>query len=156
MPPHRMGDHLLRLLALLLATACAASAQSPLESGFRLASLKYTGLSRYTEKQVDAAIGLHLGDVVSTAQLEAASGRLSASGAFDSVSFHYVTHTNELSAEFKLSETQKVLLCVFDNFVWFSGQQLDQTLRARVPFYTGVSPENGTTSKEIVRYWSNC
>lgn len=150
MPPRRMGNHLLRLLALLLTATCAASAQTPPVRGFRLASLKYTGLSRYTEKQVDAAIGLHLGDSVNTAQLEAASDRLSASGAFDSVSFHYTTHSNELSAEFNVSETQKVLLCVFDNFVWFSAQQLDQTLRTRVPFYTGVSPVGGTTSKEIV------
>jgi outer membrane protein assembly factor BamA len=112
--------------------------------------VKYTGLSRYTETQVNAELGLRLGQMVTTVQLKEASDRLSQSGGFDNVAFHYVTKNNELSAEFQLSKSQKVLPCVFDNFVWFSAQQLDQTLRARVPFYTGDSPVDGTTTKEIV------
>ena len=136
------------LVVLSVGSISSASAQTP-AAPFRLASVKYTGLSRYTETQANVELGLRLGDMVTAAQLQDATDRLSKSGAFDNVSFHYVTQNSELSAEFSVSETQKVLPCVFDNFVWFSDQQLDQTLRARVPFYTGVSPENGSTPKEI-------
>jgi len=111
--------------------------------------VKYTGLNRYTATQLNAELGLRVGDMISADQLKAASDRLSQSGAFDNVSFHYVTKDNELSAEFQLRESQKVLPCIFDNFVWFSDQQLVQTLRDRVPFYTGVSPEDGSTVREI-------
>jgi outer membrane protein assembly factor BamA len=149
MSSRRMGKDLGCCLVLLFAVTSLTSAQSPSVAAFRLASVKYTGLSRYTETQVNAEMGLRLGEMISAAQLKDASDRLSQSGAFDNVSFHYVTENNELAAEFQLRETQKVLPCVFDNFVWFSDQQLDQTLRARVPFYTGLSPEDGTTSKEI-------
>jgi outer membrane protein assembly factor BamA len=149
MSSRRMVINLTCLVVLSVSSSLSAWAQSPPSAGFRLASVKYTGLSRYTETQVNAEMGLRLGDMISAAQLKDASDRLSQSGAFDNVSFHYVTQNNELTAEFQLRETQKVLPCVFDNFVWFSDQQLDQTLRTRVPLYTGVSPENGTTSKEI-------
>lgn len=145
----RMAIRLAWLFALLVSSSLLAWAQTPPAAGFRLASVKYTGLSRYTEIQANAEMGLRLGDIITADKLKDASDRLSQSGAFDNVSFHYVTQNNELSAEFSVRETQKVLPCVFDNFVWFSDQQLDQTLRTRVPFYTGVSPENGATSKEI-------
>src|SRR4029077_6608174 len=36
-----------------------------------------------------------------------------------------------------------------DNFVWFSDQQLDQTLQARVWFYAGAIPETGKTLDEV-------
>jgi outer membrane protein insertion porin family len=149
MPSRRIVINLTWLFLLSMGSISSASAQIPPPASFRLASVKYTGLSRYTETQANADLGLRLGDMVTAAQLQDATDRLSKSGAFDKVSFRYVTRNNELSAEFSVRETQKVLPCVFDNFIWFSDQQLDQTLRARVPFYTGVSPENGTTSKEI-------
>ena len=146
----QMGKKLVWLLALLFGMAFLAAAQSAQDGPFRLASVKYVGLNRYTEAQANAEIGLHLGNIVTAAQLQAASDRLSNSGAFDSVTYRYGTRGNELSAEFKVHETDKVLPCAFDNFVWFSDQQLDQTLRARVPFYTGMAPENGTAISEIV------
>jgi outer membrane protein assembly factor BamA len=149
MPSRQMGKKLGLLASLLFGMASLALAQNAQDGPFRLASVKYVGLSRYTEAQANAEIGLRLGNTITMAQLQAASDRLSDSGAFDSVTYRYSTRGNELSAEFKVQETDKVLPCAFDNFVWFSDQQLDQALRARVPFYTGVTPVNGTTSKEI-------
>lgn len=149
MSSRRVVINLTWLFALSVGSILSASAQTPPAASFRLASVKYTGLNRYTETQVNAEMGLRLGDMISADQLKDASDRLSQSGAFDNVSFHYVTKDKELSAEFQLRESQKVLPCIFDNFVWFSDQQLDQTLRTRVPLYTGVSPEDGSTVKEI-------
>ena len=150
MPSRQMRKKLALLVSLLFGMESLALAQNAQDGPFRLASVKYVGLSRYTESQANAEIGLRLGNTITMAQLQAASDQLSKTGAFDSVTYRYGTRGNELSAEFKVHETDKVLPCVFDNFVWFSDQQLDQTLRARVPFFTGVSPENGTTISEIV------
>jgi outer membrane protein assembly factor BamA len=41
-----------------------------------------------------------------------------------------------------------VLPCIFDNFVWFSSDELDRALRARVPFYDGTVPERGTVKEQ--------
>ena len=37
---------------------------------------------------------------------------------------------------------------MFVNFVWFSEEDLNRTLRARVPFYDGTIPQRGTTVQE--------
>ncbi|MGC2420341.1 MAG: POTRA domain-containing protein [Candidatus Acidiferrales bacterium] len=126
-----------------------ARCQSPSPGAFRLTDLKFTGLNRYTDAQVSAAIGLHEGDSINPAQLAAEANKLSASGAFDHVSYRYTTQGDELSAVFQVTETKNVLPCLFDNFVWFSDEELDKTLRLHVPFYTGTAPETGETVQQI-------
>jgi outer membrane protein assembly factor BamA len=116
---------------------------------YALAAIKFTGLNRFSEAQVSRATGLRVGDSVSQPQLAAAADRLAKSGAFEHVSFRYFTEKNQLTVEFELTEIQKLLACRFENFVWFSDQQLDQALRSRVPFYAGGVPEGGTTVEEV-------
>lgn len=139
--------------AIFLAFPTTARSQTPQpqneRQSFHLAALKFAGLSVYTEAQVTAEIGLRAGDGVSLERLAPAQDRLAKPGAFDRISYHYVTHGNELTAEYELVETRNTLPCLFDNFVWFSQEQIDQTLRHRIPFYTGNAPERGTTADEI-------
>jgi outer membrane protein insertion porin family len=123
--------------------------QSSPSGAFRLMELKFIGLNRYTDAQVSAAIGLHTGDSISPAQLAAEANELSASGAFDRVSYRYTTQGDGLSAVFQVTETKNVLPCSFDNFVWFSDEELEKALRLHVPFYTGAAPETGETVQQI-------
>jgi outer membrane protein assembly factor BamA len=115
----------------------------------RLGAIKFSGLNRFAEAQVARATGLQIGEAVSQAQLGAAADRLANSGAFDHVTFRYSTDKGQLTVEFQVTETKHMLPCRFDNFVWFSDQQLDQSLRARVPFYAGAVPETGVTVEEV-------
>jgi outer membrane protein insertion porin family len=136
------------LTTLLILSVPAISKSSPQES-YRLAAIKLSGLSRFTDAQVSRATNLHLGEVVSQPQLAAAADRLAKSGAFEHVSFRYFTEKNQLTVEFQLTETQKLLPCRFENFVWFSDQQLDEALHDRVSLYAGAVPEGGTTVEEV-------
>ena len=138
-------------LALLCAVAAPfiLMAQSPSETVYRLASIKFTGLQRFSEAQAGKATGLHVGDTVTQAQLAAAVKTLSQSGAFQSVSFRYLSESRSLSVDFQVVEVSKFISCLFDNFIWFSEAELDQTLRSRVTFYAGGVPESGTTVEEV-------
>jgi outer membrane protein assembly factor BamA len=136
-------------IALLLLSLLAVS-RSYGQEGNHLAAIKFTGLDRFTDAQVSRATGLRIGEGVSQAQLAAAADRLANSGAFDHVTFRYSTEKGQLTVEFQLTETPHMLPCRFDNFVWFSDQQLDQALRARVPFYAGAIPETGATVEEVL------
>jgi len=138
----------LLLVAIFILSAPANSKSSSQET-YRLATIKFSGLERFSESQVSRATGLHVGDPVSQPQLAAAADRLAKSGAFEHVSFRYSTEKNQLTVEFQLVEIQKLLECHFENFVWFSDQQLDQALRSRVSFYAGGVPESGTTIEEV-------
>jgi outer membrane protein insertion porin family len=143
----RFARHFLAVAAICATTPAAVSAAQP--DSFRLAKLSFVGLSRYTEAQASAASGLHVGDQVTTALLKTAADSLAASGAFDSVAYRYSTQGGDLDAEFEVNETKSLLACRFDNFIWFSPEQLDQTLRLRVPLYAGVVPARGALPKQI-------
>jgi outer membrane protein insertion porin family len=136
------------LVVTFILSAPAISKSSGQEP-YRLAAIKFTGLRRFSDAQVSRATGLHVGDSVSQPQLAAAADRLAKSGAFENVSFRYSTEKNQLTVEFQLTEIQRLLECHFENFVWFSDQQLDQALRSRVSFYAGGVPEGGTTIEEV-------
>lgn len=137
------------LVVCILARATLCFAQGPSNDSYRLAELKFNGLNRFTGEQVSMAIGLHVGDRVQPARLAAAADFLAKSGAFDNVNFRYSSDAGAMTAEFRLVETQKMLPCFFDNFVWFSDEQIDQALRKRVPFYAGVVPESGDTVEQV-------
>jgi len=137
------------LIAIFIYVATSAIAQAPPASQTSLTAIKFVGLDRYSEQQATLASQLKTGAPVTIAQLQSASDRLAQSGAFDKISYRYTTRGAELSVEFQVTETKNRLPCVFDNFVWFSADELDRTLRARVPLYDGTVPERGTTSHEI-------
>lgn len=119
------------------------------QQGTRLAGIRFVGLEHFSSQQVSRATGLKIGDAAGQEQLGDAANRLAQSGAFDSVTFRYTVDKNQLTAEFQVKETQHLLPCRFDNLVWFSDAQLDQTLRSRVPFYAGVIPESGPTVEDV-------
>jgi outer membrane protein assembly factor BamA len=132
-----------------LAAVSSSFAQSQAQSPNRLAVLRFNGLSLFTSEQVSSAIGLRVGDPVSPSRLATAADLLAKSGAFEDVNYRYSTNDGAMTVEFRLVETKKMLPCFFDNFVWFSDEQIDQTLRKRVPFYAGVAPESGDTVQQI-------
>jgi outer membrane protein assembly factor BamA len=132
-----------------IAISVISFAQSQAQSPYRLAVLRFNGLNLFTSEQVSSAIGLRVGDRVSVSRLAAAADVLAKSGAFDDVNYRYSTDGTDMTAEFRLVETKKMLPCFFDNFVWFSDQQIGQALRHDVPFYAGVAPESGATVQQI-------
>lgn len=133
----------------ILAFSAPAFAQSVTSQSYRLATIQFMGLNRFSETQADKATGLQTGDSVTQAQLAAAVDKLAKSGAFDNVSFRYSTNGNSINVEFQVVEVSKLLPCVFDNFVWFSDAELDKALRSRVSFYAGGVPESGATSEDV-------
>jgi outer membrane protein insertion porin family len=133
----------------ILAYPPAALTQSTTPQSYRLATMKFAGLSRFNETQASKATGLQTGDTVTQAQLAAAVDKLAKSGAFENVAFRYSTNGNSLNVEFQVVEISRLLPCVFDNFVWFSDAELDKALRSRVSFYAGGVPESGDTSEEV-------
>jgi outer membrane protein assembly factor BamA len=149
--PDRVSSWPLRAvcLAVMFSLGATTLAQNTPQQQTVLTSLKFMGLDRYSEQRVVLASLLKVGDPVSVAQVQSASDRLAQSGAFDKISFRYATRGAELSVEFQVTETKDRLPCVFDNFVWFTNDQLDQTLRARVPLYDGTVPERGTTTHDV-------
>lgn len=133
-----------------LATQTPANEQSLPEKSRKLAGVHFTGLNRYTQEAAVAATGLRIGEPITVQQIVVVQQQLGKSGAFETVAYRYTTHGEELTADFQVKESQNVLPCFFDNFVWFSDAELDHSLRHSVALYTGLSPTSGTTLQEII------
>ena len=140
----RMSKASQRLRVVVFSTFCAcvalfcaasaplAHAQSPTQK-FTLTAVNFIGLSQYAPEQVERAAGLVDSTSITIDDLANAAARLGKSGAFDAVNYRYTTRGANLTAEITVTESKHVLRCRFDNFVWFSNDELEQTLKSKVP-----------------------
>jgi outer membrane protein assembly factor BamA len=109
----------------------------------RLAKIEIAGLKRLNEEQVIATSGLQLGQPVDTATLDAAAKKLVDSGMFASVSYRLRSTGDRAILTFQVKEAARSLPVVFDNFVWFTDEELVVAIRRDVPFFYGVVADSG-------------
>jgi outer membrane protein assembly factor BamA len=129
------------LLAALAVRAQTPAANSPPSS--TIASIKITGAQKFPADQIIAASGLKTGDVVTAAQIQDATNRLSALGIFSAVNFRYAAKGNAVNLEFQVQEAPAYPIS-FDNFPWFSAAEIGDAIRNKVGLFTGEAPDGGT------------
>ncbi|HTR24916.1 MAG TPA: POTRA domain-containing protein [Terriglobales bacterium] len=129
-----------------------AKAQAQHGTPSKLLSLKVTGTTRYTEKEILGASGLKLGQDAAQGEFQEAAQRLGKSGLFSSVSFSFSYNDAGVKAEFQLADKQdvKLLPARFENFVWFSDAELHSFLEERVPlFKDSLLPSSGALADRV-------
>ncbi len=130
------------LLVLLLTPRSASPAQSA--GVFKLAGVSVVGSKRYDASEIARATGLKMAENVSTDSLKEAASRLASVGVFAQVNYRYETRGNTMTVIFTVEDAARFLPCTFENFVWFSPQELREGLRSRVPLFDGYAPPGGT------------
>jgi outer membrane protein assembly factor BamA len=117
----------------------------------KLIAIKVTGTERYTEKEILPASGLQLGQNVTEGDFKEAARRLGDTGLFTDVvySFSYSDPGTKLDLQLTDIEKSKLIPAVFENFVWFTGEELLNELQKRVPLYKGFVPPSGTFPDRI-------
>lgn len=137
------------LAAFLLAAGAMAapSRQSPsappVSGNGVLASVTATGSKRFDSAQIAAASGLKVGEKVNRGALQFAANRLAQTGLFSNVRYRYSSQGAKVSLQFHVADA-KTLPVAFDNFPWFTDQQLDQAIRQSVGLFDGTSPQDGS------------
>ncbi len=142
------------LLLLFLGAAPVAPSQQRTRSDHVLKTLmvvkiSVAGLARYREADVIAASGLRAGTQVTSDDLQAASDRLGASGAFASIEYRFIGVPTGVSVVFRVQESTEVVPAVFENFVWFPREELIQQARAAVPLFRGTLPLAGDMQEQV-------
>jgi outer membrane protein assembly factor BamA len=138
------------VVALLNSVSPAGQPQSSTRA-LKMGAIRVSGQKKFSAEQVIAASGLKLGQDFNVKDLDAAAERLGKSGVFPDVSYRYVPQEGKMSVEFKVQEAAKFRECVFDNFVWLTGDEIQAGLRKEVPLYIGMAPETGEVLDEISR-----
>jgi outer membrane protein assembly factor BamA len=135
--------------ALFLIAPGVPAQQAPTAGRMRLSKIEFNGLQRYSQEEAIAASGLQIGQLVDVPTLDAAAQRLFDSGLFKKLSYRYRTTGNQAVVTFQTEEEKgAVAPVVFDNFVWFSDEELLTAVRRQVPSFAGtanVSATNGIT-----------
>ena len=112
----------------------------------KLISVKVTGHTRYTEKEILGVTGLKLGQDAGDGEFKEATQRLGQSGLFSSVSYSFSYSDAGVKVEFQLTDKDKITLlpALFENFVWFSDAELHTILEQRVPLLKdSLLPDSG-------------
>ena len=108
-----------------------------------LAAIQVTGSKRFTPDQVAAATGLHLGSQVTRGDLQAAANTLAELGPFTNVQYRFASQPAGVVVQFQVADAPAVPV-FFDNFPWFTDDQLDAALKQATPLFDGSSaPEHG-------------
>lgn len=130
-----------------------SGAQQNPAGAMRLGKIEVTGLQRVTEAQVVEASGLEIGQEVDAAVLDAAAERLLATGLFTKLGYRFRTKGVEALVTFEIEESkaERHLTVVFDNFVWFTEEELARAVRGELPAFDGKAPEASGAVASITR-----
>lgn len=141
------GMRISRMCSLLfggLLLVLPALAQAPADSGNgKLESVKITGSVKYPSEQIAPATGLTPGASITKSDLQNAADRLAALGIFATVQYRFATEDAGVRAEYQVTDAP-VLPVWFDNFPWFTDDELTAALKHAVPLFDGTAPERGS------------
>src|ERR1051325_10880439 len=143
--PHSRSRSCAVVLALsLLVLFSAPRAMS--QDARRIARIEFEGLHNLTPENVTAITGLKGGDSFWVAALDSAAQHLVDSGLFKNVGYRTRTAGASVTVTFQVEELKSNdSPVVFDNFVWFSDEELTATVKHVLPSFAGSVPETGNT-----------
>jgi outer membrane protein assembly factor BamA len=133
------------LLIVLFALLTTAGQQGRL----RLSKVEFLGLKRLTREQVMATSGLEIGQDVDQAILDAAAQKLMDSGLFKKLGVHLRGVSDQAIVTFTVEEAVRRLPVFFDNFAWFTDEEIYVAVRRDVTFFDGTVPEGENTTDKI-------
>src|ERR1700751_3193490 len=125
-----------------LGGVCAVAQSAAGEGTAELREIKSEGQKVLTEAQIAALSGLQTGTQVGRAELQVGADKLVGSGLFATVKFDFKTRNEGLSLTFHVAESPRVP-AYYDNFPWFGDSELNDAIRAKLPFFDGTLPEGG-------------
>ncbi len=142
-------------LSLLLPVSAAqkqpAAGKSASVVATKLIGLKVTGTARYTDKEILAASGLQLGQNAADGDFKEAVQRLGDSGLFSALAYSYTSSGAGAKLELQLADIDKTKLVParFENFVWFTDDELRAQVERRVPLFKQLLPLTGSLADGV-------
>jgi outer membrane protein insertion porin family len=134
---------------LLLLLPAASRAQAPPAQTLKLDRIEFKGLDRVKEPEALEKSGLRVGQSVDIDAVEAAANRLLESGLFANLSYKIKGTTDKALLTFEVIERKWTMPVSFDNFVWFTDDELLAAVRRKLPAFDGTAPEAGGVTDQI-------
>jgi outer membrane protein assembly factor BamA len=116
---------------------------------YKLLSIHVNGLQHFTESEVISASGLRLGQFAGEEEFRQATQKLGETGLFSQLNYSYKYSTSGCDLDLQVAENDHLVPIIFDNFVWFSDDELLRMLHDRVPLFDGRVPAEGHLTDQI-------
>jgi outer membrane protein insertion porin family len=144
----RLINHLLILFLVFTAAAITTAAQDRRTIG----RIEFEGLQQIRPEEALATSGLKADQPFRVEEVDAAAQRLLDSGSFKQIGYRTRTVGNKVTITFQVEEARGgESPVIFDNFVWFTEEQLLAAVRREVPTFTGHAPNMGKMPEAITR-----
>ncbi|HEX7314162.1 MAG TPA: POTRA domain-containing protein [Pyrinomonadaceae bacterium] len=148
--PHRVKFVVALFAACLLFAATTGARQQPQpQQSIKLDRIEFKGLERVKEDEALGKSGLTTGQTVVIDDVEAAANRLLESGLFTNLSYKLKGTTDKSVLTFEVVERKWTMPVSFDNFVWFTDDELNAAVRRKLPAFDGTAPESGGVTEQI-------
>lgn len=135
-----------RIAAVFCAVSLASSTFSTVaaqqENKSRLAAVEVTGSTAFRTEDITAAAGLRIGSFVTRDDLQQAANVLAQLGTFANVKYRYDSDEAGVHAQYAVTDAALVPV-IFDNFPWFSDEDLSAQLKDAVHLFNDRAPEQG-------------
>jgi outer membrane protein insertion porin family len=118
-------------------------------SARQLIAIKVTGSKRYPEQVIAAASGLQIGTPVNDDDFKKAARRLGDMGVFTDIEYSYSYSSAGTKLEFRVSDVEKFVPVRFEDFVWFSDEELLKRIKEHAPLFDGELPLSGRLADEV-------
>jgi outer membrane protein assembly factor BamA len=132
----------------LPAFASSVGPQMP-PSARTLIAVKITGTKRFAQDDVVAASGLRMGSTVGEDDFKRAARRLGDTGVFSDIAYSYSFSSAGTKLEFQVTDADKFLPARFEDFVWFTDEELRQKVKEHIPLFNGELPVAGRLPDEV-------
>ena len=121
-----------------------------------IAGIETEGLQTLNTETVIATSGLKIGETFSVEAIDAAAERLLSSGLFKKVAYRTRNAGANVTITFQLEEVKgQSSPVVFDNFIWFTDEELAAAIVREVPSFNGSAPDIGNTNEAIKKALQN-
>jgi outer membrane protein insertion porin family len=117
--------------------------------GLKIDKIEFKGLERVSEAEALEKSALQVGQTVSIDDVDAAANRLLASGLFEKLSYSVKGKTDKAVVTFTVVEQKSSMPVSFDNFVWFTEDEVRAAVKRRVPSFDGTAPAAGAVTDQI-------
>jgi len=143
-----LASRLLSCTVLTLALmGLSAQAQQP---GDKLGKVEFEGAKHLSREQLLTASGLEIGQPIDVAAIDAAGQRLMDSGLIKKLSYRLHSNNNQAEVIFQIEEAAGLRHpVIFDNFIWFSDDDLAIAARHDVPSFDGTALDAGNMTDQI-------
>jgi outer membrane protein assembly factor BamA len=114
----------------------------------KIQTVTVAGSTKYQSDQIVPITGLHVGQVVTRADIQNGADALAAIGLFSSVKYNFFTGILGVQIKYEVADAPTVPV-FFDNLPWFTDAQLTAFIKSSVALFDGAVPKSGKILDQI-------